>query len=118
MNHSKSCQQLKKAEEDYNKQWPKHCKECHGAGETTWTENQSPLGSGHYWPETMSEFCGDCTGIGLCPRCGKPFPPIMELEDLYDDDSWRKRKHCPSCNWCFDDGGAPIWECYCWENEE
>ena len=118
MNHKASCLKQKELAKEYEKLWPNYCKKCHGTGELSWQENQSPLGSGLYWPETITEFCEECTGQGLCPHCGKPFPAIMELEDLWDDDSWRENKHGPHCNWNFNSAGAPEQDCYCWEDWE
>ena len=121
MKHTASCQKQKQLAEEYEKQWPNYCKKCHGTGEVSWQENQSPLGSGCYWPETFTDFCEDCIGKGICPRCGKKsleLVVIFDLDDLWKDDSWRDTVKCPNCNWAFNSADAPVWECYCWENWE
>ena len=176
--HTKSCQQWKKAEEDYKKQWPDYCKECNGTGELTWTEDQSPLGSGYYWPEQMWEPC-ICVMEYRCPRCSKRLidffsywwnsinakvyrnftkweekgykklktthwkvalnkpqkdnwkgwiwyrvcrytrESIMWFMDLYKPNLPEEEiEVCPYCNWTMGSEGVPIWECYCYEEQE
>lgn len=46
------------------------CKICLGKGYTTYSENQSPLGSRDVWNETIAEECGGCVAVGKCPTCG------------------------------------------------
>jgi hypothetical protein len=54
----------------YDRQWPHSCRACQGTGQVSWRENQSPLGSGTYWPMDMSATCAECWEWGICPRCG------------------------------------------------
>ena len=55
----------------YLTKWPKSCIHCNGWGANSWQENQSPLGSGEVWLETLSEPCDHCTAEGKCARCGE-----------------------------------------------
>lgn len=70
--------------------WPNACKTCHGRGENIWQENQSPLGSGYVWMETLGEPCDDCSGQNKCPRCGATWA---------DDSFVENSLACPACNW-------------------
>ena len=69
------------------------CKTCGGSGLITYQENQSPLGSGEYWPMTMTDECPDCIGKGKCPRCGY-------YNDFENQDSPLK---CTHCGWTEDE---------------
>ena len=46
------------------------CRTCHGTGQVTYSVNQSPLGSGEYWPMMMYDPCPNCIEKGKCPKCG------------------------------------------------
>lgn len=72
------------------------CKTCGGSGEIGYTENQSPLGSGEYWPMYMTDVCPDCVEKGICPRC-----------DIKMDFNNEKDCHiCPKCGYNESEGVA------------
>jgi hypothetical protein len=73
--------------------WPRHCRACGGWGTSAYSVNQSPLGSGGYWPETFEDPCPHCAEQGRCGRCGGVLPGSEEGE-----------VPCPHCGWNFDDG--------------
>ena len=72
-------------------QWPDYCKKCDGDGFQRWTENQSPIGSGYYWPEPFSEPCA-CLEQDQCPRCQRAM-------DIEEDWEWDNEVTCPHCGW-------------------
>lgn len=73
----------------WEKRWPNHCPKCKGWGEISYTQNQAPLGSGHYWPETLTEPCS-CVEEGICPRCAAT--PLQESGNSGGT-------VCPKCGW-------------------
>jgi hypothetical protein len=83
----------------YQAQWPRLCQPCKGWGVHTWKENQSPLGSGLYWPEAMSDPCAHCTEKGLCARCGEPG---LTSEDR--GDATTGEGPCKFCGWNYETG--------------
>jgi hypothetical protein len=74
--------------EEWEKHWPKHCPRCSGYGQISWEENQAPLGSRAYWPETFTDVCPQCVDQNRCPRCGAddPWPDTDEGANIC--------KHC------------------------
>lgn len=96
-------EKAEKARREWAEKWPNHCKTCEGHGEFHFTENGAPHGAG-YWPMDMSEPCDDCTGKGICPRCG--------AVDAIDEEGYGP---CEKCGWKYDDLGMPpepeIWGC-------
>jgi hypothetical protein len=78
MQHTAKClaqqAEMKRKHDEYVEKWPNYCRKCGGAGEVSRTENQSPIGSGLVWLETLYEFCEHCIGNAVCPRCGKQLP--------------------------------------------
>jgi hypothetical protein len=70
--------------------WPRHCLACGGWGTSAYSINQSPLGSGGYWPESFVDPCPHCAEQG---PCGGVLPGSEEGE-----------VPCPHCGWNFDDG--------------
>ena len=135
--HTKECalHLLAQMEErrDWIKKWPRHCQSCEGSGTSEWDENQSPIGSGHYWPE---HFVEPCTCIGnysdedpmVCPRCGAAIEDMVRLKVRCEHpllkegdavDHWiYGEEPCPNCGWLHgkkpDDHAPPIPECFCW----
>ena len=73
--------------------WPRHCRACGGWGTSSYSVNQSPLGSGGCWPEAFVDPCPHCAEQGRCGRCGGGLP------DHPDGD-----EPCPTCGWHGDDG--------------
>lgn len=73
----------KRAIAEYEARWPNHCHSCHAQGVHTWSENMSPLGSGHYWPMEMAEPCDDC--YDRCPRCGVNLEEALPDSILVDE---------------------------------
>lgn len=121
------------------KKYPNYCRTCGGSGTVFWTENQSPLGSGHYWPMHMSDSClcivPDDIEEMVCPRCGEriyraivvkhaPQDETLWLRDEYGHDgiveSWLEEMgKCPLCGWMHgkakDDAIPDLeWDCGCW----
>lgn len=46
---------------------------------------------------------------------------INAIEHLHSVDTWKQIENeepCPHCGWTFNSPGAPVWECYCWEDWE
>ncbi len=104
MEHTPACLAMQAERAAYEQFWGKtYCSVCGGTGVVSWVENQSPLGSGYYWPETMYDPCHKC--MGHCPRCGVEVPEeFMETDFAL----------CPQCG--FVTGrtpGIPVVECYC-----
>jgi hypothetical protein len=103
MQHSAKClaqqAKMKRPHDEYVEKWPNYCRECGGVGEVTWQENQSPLGSGMVWLETIVDLCDSCFGNGKCPRCG----------ELNDEDLDVELYKCQHCGWEFAtrDSGCP-----------
>lgn len=91
-------QQVLELQATYDAMCPDACTHCAGQGYSTWVENQSPIGSGLYWPEEMSEACDWCLVECKCPRCG--FEHTTEwananLDHPMFDGSWPH-----PCDWC------------------
>lgn len=86
-------QEVAEVRKAWQRKWPNACQKCHGWGVHTWSENQSPLGSGRNWPMEMAEPCS-CVEEGTCARCG--------LGNALDLDTGEGP--CPTCNWNYDDG--------------
>ncbi len=110
MKHNQSCIDLQAKAEAYKKQWPNYCKTCNGNGVVTWQENQSPLGSGQYWPETFRESCHICINNGICPRC--------HGDSIHSDEDGNLTEPCTVCGWTEKNGGCPEVECWCRMQEE
>lgn len=109
MEHTTECQGSFAARQAWLEKWPDHCESCGGHGMITWRENQSPLGSGEYWPMDFSEPCDKCFEKGVCPRCG-----LMGFPEDWDE---KAPEACTKCGWTVKDGGVPEAECYCWRFE-
>jgi hypothetical protein len=107
----------------YERLWPGYCRTCGASGVLHYTENQSPLGSGRYWPMEGTEPCEHCAGY--CPRCRYEFPeppkpPHWKQPDgITYEDFCSSELACPNCGWFWEQSEsdcAPIPpECYCWE---
>jgi hypothetical protein len=102
--HSPECLKAQAAYKSYIEKWPDYCTGCGGWGQKSYTTNQSPIGSGEYWPMTESEPCLACEGT--CPRCRDP-----------KRGNWTG-KLCKKCGWSCRDGGIPEVECYCGMEDE
>ena len=119
--------------------YPYYCRSCGGSGGTCWDENQSPLGSGQYWPQTHCDICSCLAPMDIeemsCPRCSERLydwiasqyvlkPGDEWLAEKYGDDgkveAWlEKSEHCPFCKWEHGYGRAdivpePLGECGCY----
>jgi hypothetical protein len=93
--------------------WPAFCRDCNAQGMNAWTENQSPPGSGLYWPETLSELCETC--YGKCPRCGADW--TTEYTTDYElDKATGQQIECLACGWNWgmgkDDFRPADYECW------
>ena len=104
---------------DWKWRWPKYCTSCDATGLLTWSENQSPLGSGMYWPEEFEEPCEQCILKGKCPRCGHQHNEDWNNYETDDEDSFDA---CKFCGWDWDKGADDILplcedECMCWQEE-
>lgn len=113
--HSQACLTRQANYHLYKKTWPKYCKSCAGHGTVSWSENQSPVGSGYYWAESFTEICADCIGHHRCPKCwhrhSKSWNNFENREDQTTLD------HCVKCGWSQEDRGLPDVECMCWEED-
>lgn len=88
MIHTAEClafqERVNKAHDEYEAQWPNHCRHCNGWG-----------GFAQYnYPREPDDFesCGDCIDKGICPRCGQQ---AWSDEDLFNNDVLV----CPHCGW-------------------
>ena len=104
MKHTEKClaiqAEMKRKHDEYVALYPNYCRKCGGVGEVTWQENQSPLGSGMVWLETIADWCESCLCTGKCPRCG-------EYIGEWNDDE-QEAPHCGLCGWKMgDDSGCP-----------
>ena len=97
MKHSEQClkeqSEAKRLHDAWVAKWPNYCHKCGGAGEVTWQENQSPIGSGMVWLETLSEPCENCVLNDKCPRCGDK----ISWDDVLD-----LPQNCKHCGFDFD----------------
>lgn len=79
---------------------PSYCRQCGARGKITWSENQAPLGSGMYWPETLADLCPHCAEQGICPLCGTPMIENTAQDSAgYEYDILR----CATCGWSDDE---------------
>lgn len=99
----------------YKAQWPNYCKKCGGWGTVSWTENQSPIGSGEYWPESFTDLCEACIGLHKCPRCGHQHP--QSWNDFETKDDQVTIDPCAKCGFTSEVHGLPDYECMCWEED-
>lgn len=81
----------------WERRWPRHCRECDGAG---------VLGSGEF-----IEPCF-CTEEEICPRCG-----------FRNREGWSADcEPCEVCGWDWgngpDDAKPQEYECYCWLHDD
>jgi len=73
----------------YEWHWPNYCRHCDGWGVTEYTENQSPIGSGEYWPMQMTEPCICLDGDEMvCPRCGTPIYDLIATNQELLQSQW------------------------------
>lgn len=120
MLHSEACQvataERERERAAFLSRWPNACRTCGGWGVITHTENQSPIGSGYYWPETLADPCDDCTGKGKCPRCGKIIFPDDDRNATKFNAWFESYDPAPCCGWSWgkgDDDTLPeSRECY------
>ena len=65
-------EEVAEAQAEYDRKWPKHCRECNGWGGFWFTFDPSPsgvsLGSGYM---VDANPCEACVEKGICPRCGR-----------------------------------------------
>lgn len=105
---------LEKEVKEFDLKYPHACKACGGAGELTYSENQSPIGSGERWMEQMTDCCSTCVEKGICPLCGTT--TLYEVDNGADYD-WR----CDECHWSEQSSTKEVrpWEfdgdCDCYE---
>ena len=102
---------------DWRWRWPLYCQSCDATGLVCWSENQSPLGSGMYWPEEFEEPCEQCILKGKCPRCRH-----QHDKDWGYDECGEIYKACELCGWEWNKGEDDILplcedECTCWQEE-
>lgn len=123
MEHTIEClEQQARQEADqelYDANWPNACHRCNAWGGANEYENQAPIGSGAYWPESIFEECDDCIGQGKCPRCGTElFEDAGEKYNALWDDWFSDSKPCPVCGWNWGVNAGDVrpddFECYCW----
>lgn len=74
------------------------CEKCYGTGFVSYSENQSPLGSGMIWNEEIVEFC-NCLESDLCPSCGHFWKGKNESYNNYCDDYDTEEISCIFCLW-------------------
>jgi hypothetical protein len=105
MEHNEKCVETLAAATAWDEKYPNACTICHGGGILSYSENQSPLGSGEVWMMESSDLC-TCIENDLCPRCGAK-GTLTEDEET----------PCSSCGWNWGKGKEdfrPDTECLCW----
>ena len=115
MTHTKQCSQRQEAHKasltEYLEAWPDYCRTCNGAGQF---ETHDSVDYGSTTVDLPGqEPCEECSGKGVCPRCGKEIPE--------DHEFWMVGDPCPHCEfaWGREAGDLlPEYECDCWPTEE
>lgn len=109
--HSEHCLEwtpkIEQARQQYDNDYPNHCRKCQGWGGHTSTYDPSPagvsLGSGH-----MIDFdpCPHCYEKGICPRCGEEKLDVQKMEE--GDPTF-----CHGCGWKEDEskGKSEPYDC-------
>lgn len=105
--------EIAQAIKEYELRWPKHCRNCNGAGLFVSYDNPSPAGISLSAGNMENiEPCEQCTEVGLCPRCG-----TYGLADGQDERDVGEGP-CANCGWNYNMGGKPeqfsSFDCNCY----
>jgi hypothetical protein len=90
--------QSRREQEAWTSLWPDYCKTCNGQG--VFTEAFDPHSGGSSLE--LTDPCPDCTGKGICARCGQPG---------LDKDTGQGP--CSCCGWNYDDWLPELSFCLC-----
>lgn len=85
-------EKYEKAVAEFENRWPNYCRHCGAHGETSYSENLAPHGSGRMWMYEFHEPC-NCSEDGICPRCGASWPQEDIVKII------EEQLPCPHCGW-------------------
>lgn len=104
MDHTPECVTARNKERaailEWEQRWPSFCRSCGARG--SWHDSGDSVAPPDGGP------CDDCTGNGVCARCGAPG---LTSEERGDDSTGEGP--CKACGWNYDDARPRLLEDPC-----